>query len=255
MRAVSAIAIVVLHTFQYSFSSFAVMGKDKILSVVIRNDMLWAVPVFVMVTGALMLDKDRELSYSKLFGKYIKKIVILLLVCIFASRALDEYVLHTEAAECISMFLTNSIRAFLTGQGWGEFWYLYLLLGIYISLPAFKAMINGMSAIDLKYIFGTLFVFQSIIPFIFRICDLESGWYILFFSVYPFYLIAGYYLSHRKMNSKLACLGFLVCLIIQTVLTIDCFLYEYRTLIKEIELYSFPLNAIMAIFVFCICKE
>ena len=253
MRAVSAVAIVLLHTFQYAFSSFEVMGREKIMSVAVRNDMLWAVPVFVMVTGALMLAKEREFTYAKLFGSYLKKIIILLLVCTVASRALDQYFLLTEEAEGIGLFLKNSVKALLTAQGWSEFWYLYLLIAIYISLPALRAMVRGMDALDLKYILGVLFIFQSLLPFVFRLGGMEFGWYILFFSIYPFYLIAGYYIKvYGKIFGK-PLWGIAVCMAVQTVLTVECFLHGLSALIQEIGLYSFPVNVLTAVFIFCFC--
>ena len=255
MRAVSAIAIIMLHTFQYAFSSFTIIGKSKIFSVVVRNDLLWAVPVFVMVTGALMLAEDRKLSYTKLFGKYLKKILILLIVCLFASRMLDQYILHVEEEESIFSFLKNTICDFLAAQGWSEFWYLYLLVAIYISLPAFRAMIRGKDTLDLKYIIWILFLFQSLLPFIFRLCGVESGWYTLFFSIYPFYLIVGYYLKGGRYDCKIMIFGVVIFLMVQSVLTIICFMHGFTTLIKEIELYSFPGIVLTAIFIFGLCME
>ena len=63
LRAVSCIAIVLLHTF-YAASAYAAPGSTAHLAAIsVRNLMMWAVPCFVMVSGALLLDQARVITY------------------------------------------------------------------------------------------------------------------------------------------------------------------------------------------------
>ena len=59
LRAIACIAIVILHTF-YAASVYAPDHTAKIAALTTRNLMMWAVPCFVMVSGALLLDSARE---------------------------------------------------------------------------------------------------------------------------------------------------------------------------------------------------
>ena len=51
--------------------------------------MMWAVPCFVMVTGALLLDENREVSFDKLFNKYILRVLGALVVFSMVFRIFD----------------------------------------------------------------------------------------------------------------------------------------------------------------------
>ena len=73
LRVLACIAIIILHMFASAEILFQnVITPEQITgSNVIVNCMMWAVPCFVMVTGALLLDENREVSFDKLFNKYI----------------------------------------------------------------------------------------------------------------------------------------------------------------------------------------
>ena len=241
MRAAAAMAIVILHTFQYNVGAFPVMGVTKIASVAVRNCMLWAVPVFVMVTGALMLSEERVLPYPRLFFRYVAKTVLLLFICVTGGRLLDQYILGIAQAEPSMIFVLHSLTALFTAQGWQTFWYLYLLLAIYLSLPAFRGIAKGLSRKDIRYLLWVLFLFQSVLPFIGFFLRMDSGWYLLFYTIYPFYLLAGYYFRNGNMfDGRFILASVIVCAGMEAALTVGCFLGGWSLLIGEIERYSFP---------------
>ena len=76
LRSFACIAIVVLHTMSYSLVAaeahgYAVSEAQRIGVLLTQYACLWAVPVFVMVTGALLLDPARDLSWGHLRSRYI----------------------------------------------------------------------------------------------------------------------------------------------------------------------------------------
>ena len=73
IRAVSCIAIICLHTI---FTAVGIYGStvnsNSLISYrVVMDNLMWAVPCFLMVTGALLLNRKKEVSYHKLFTGYI----------------------------------------------------------------------------------------------------------------------------------------------------------------------------------------
>ena len=82
IRAISCIAIIALHTvfssllvYQKGLTELQVMGSR-----IVVNNLMWAVPCFFMVSGALLLDRRREMPYKKLFTKYIGKMLLVILI-------------------------------------------------------------------------------------------------------------------------------------------------------------------------------
>lgn len=89
LRAIACIAIVILHTF-YAASVYAPDHTAKIAALTTRNLMMWAVPCFVMVSGALLLDSAREVTYRKIFRKYIPRVLAALVLFSAVFQIFDD---------------------------------------------------------------------------------------------------------------------------------------------------------------------
>lgn len=90
----------------------------------------WPVPVFMMITGYLLLQK-KVLDYKSIW-KYFKRIAIVLLLFGFVFSYMEVYfVSHTISLEGLCKAFINVIE----GHTWAHMWYLYVLLGIYLVLP------------------------------------------------------------------------------------------------------------------------
>lgn len=74
LRILAAFAVVVLHTAaplflnSYSSSDWAVVNMYESL-------VRWSVPVFFMISGALFLNKGKEVNIGRLYGKNIFRIL------------------------------------------------------------------------------------------------------------------------------------------------------------------------------------
>lgn len=154
LRIVAAFSIVAQHVGgQYWLSSFPSTEWE------IRNLYIsvaqWGVPVFIMISGALFLSPDKPLDVKRLFSKNLLRIVYAFL---FWSVI---YVLVTEGV----------------GQGWKvaflsvlkgppHFWFLYVLIGIYLTLPVLKAIAAQEKAFN--YFVGLAIVTTFVIPSLFN---------------------------------------------------------------------------------------
>lgn len=184
----------------------------------VRNCMMWAVPCFVMVSGALLLDRNRILTPKKLFGKYIPRMAIALIVFSFLFSVFDMLLLiHSSFTDTIK----DTLSDIFLGTGWMHMWYIYLLLGIYALLPIYKIISCNAKPNELKYLLLVYFVFLSAIPFIENVSGKKLPFYICVFSIYPFYLFLGHVLHTGIIKlPKNACgLMFLICMGIIVMLT------------------------------------
>lgn len=190
LRAIACLAIIILHTVYSAVLLFenTISPTTKILSLVIVNCMMWAVPCFVMVTGALLLDPNKKIGYKKLFCKYIYRVFAALILFGMLFRIFDIF-MDKEPVN-ISAFLKGFYEIF-TGTSWSHIWYLYLLIGLYLLLPFYKKIVCYSSKNELIYLLGVYVIFLSILP-ILKIWDLDCGFYIHVSTIYPFYLFCGY---------------------------------------------------------------
>lgn len=190
LRAFSCIAIVILHTYFCAVRLFQPETGARQMSMMVRNCMLFAVPCFVMVTGALLLDPEKDVPIRKIFTKYISRAAGALVVFTFIF-ALFDFAVDRQgggAAGLIRRWLYNLV----TDSSWLHMWYLYMLIGIYLMLPLWRAVAKHADEKLIRYILILFCIFQSVLPTIGFFTDESVGFYIMVSTVYPLYLFLGY---------------------------------------------------------------
>ena len=193
---IGCIAVVVLHLAASETLIYqnVLTGSQTFGMTLVYNLMMWAVPVFVMVSGALLLDPEKDITIRKIFTSYIKRILIALVSFSLIFRIFDMVMDHE--AFTVSGILKGLLNAF-TGNGWSHMWYLYLIIGLYLILPALRAVTKCCSVKELKYLLIVGFVVISVLPLT-RLFGISSSFYIHVNTIYPFYFLLGYML-HKNI--------------------------------------------------------
>ena len=254
LKAIACIAVTVLHTFlAANIYSANINTQSAMMSV--RNCMMWAVPCFVMASGALLLDSKRVLTTKKLFGKYILRMALALIIFSVIFSVADGILLNNWTFAEIGK---DAFNAIFLGTGWIHMWYIYLLFAIYLMLPIYKLIAKSATAEQMKYLLLVYAVFTSVIPFLETISGKKIPFYICVFSIYPLYLFLGHVLHTGviKLPKKASGLMFLICLGITTLLTV----YGYTNskddpetsnkIISLLGVYSFPVYVVTSMGIF-----
>ena len=254
LRAVACIAIIVLHTVYSTVLLYGnELGKwDTAISMVIVDCMMWAVPCFIMVTGALLLDPKRTITYKKLFRKYIFRIFAALILFGMFFRIFD--MLMDKEPVNIKGFLQGIYEIF-TGTSWSHIWYLYLLIGLYLLLPFYKKIADNSGKNEIKYLLGIYVLFLSILPLL-QLWNLNCGFYIHVSTIYPFYLFCGYAISKYIIQPSKAIS--LLLFVIGTVLIMIFTIIRWLCNMPGLEIfwgYSSFLVIIQAIGLFSLLKD
>ena len=213
------------------------MGNHKIISMGLRNCLLWAVPLFVMVSGSLLLDPEREMTYKKIYSKYVFRILISLVATIVV-YGIFELILFGKDSPFTDIKIW--FFTFYLGVGWKQLWYLYMLIALYIMLPIYRIISKNMEEKDWKYLLLVLFIFQSVLPFVNSISGTTCGFYICVYTVYSLYFFVGYAIK-KKVISINKVLAWIVCiagLALNFGLTVLSFLRTSKELYGAINSYS-----------------
>ena len=209
IRVLACVGIVILHTvFAASeYFSGSISSGESLASRMIVNNMMWAVPSFVMVTGVLQLDMKKPLTLGKLYTKYIFRIAVALVGCCLVFRIFDM-IMDGEPFTFGGVMIAFS--ELFTGKAWGHLWYLYLLIGLYVLLPFYRKIVAHCTNGELVYLCGAYFVFVSIIPMI-EDFGVPIAFYISESIIYPLYLFLGYMIHEGRIHiSRYFALGLLV---------------------------------------------
>lgn len=253
MRAIACMGIVGIHTI---FSALLLFPESLTVNEIcgyraMVHNLMWTVPCFLMVTGALLLDKKKKISYEKLFKKYILRILAAMFFWGIWYSLVDMFL---DRSYNIRSFASGMYKVF-AGNSWSHMWYLYCLIGLYLFLPFYKMIINSCRKRDLSYLLGVSLVFLSLLPLL-KELGIPCGFYIHTASIYPFWLFLGYFITRMSRFSGRFFYGLLIFLTI-FLLTILTFLrWKYGILVPEsIFGYSSILVILQAASVFQIVRN
>lgn len=226
LRAVACVAVIALHTVNVA----EILYKDTLtatqlsLSLAAVYALMWAVPCFVMVSGALLLDPGREVGLGKIYKKYLFRVVIALILFGLFFRGFDMFMDGEPFA--VSSLLKGLINVF-TGESWAHLWYLYLLIGIYLLLPFYRMIAAHSSKKLLRYLLLIYVLFLSLLPLT-RLFGVESGFYIHVSTIYPFYLFAGFAIADHALKPSRPLAVFILIFATAATIVLTLVRYEYR---------------------------
>ncbi len=194
------------------------------------------VPLFVLVSGALLLDPLREESLGTFFRKRINKVVIPLLGWAVI------YLLWRIGFGGEHLSLGDALRAIMEGTVAYHFWFLYMILGLYLATPILRIFTRHAGMPELGYFLAAWLVAVCLPPILSRLFHLTLGLDWVVFTGFSGYFIAGRFLDllqpSRKQNiaALVIYLAALVVTILGTYLLLrssgqyNSFFYEYLSL-------------------------
>lgn len=193
-----------------------------------------AVPLFVMLSGALMLNEKKQITKTKMI-QYIKNILFLLIFWVLFYAVSFEVVIplvHGKTIALKTLFIKTVI-------GHYHLWFLYLILGIYLLTPLLRLFVKKENSQYVLYFIGLSLLFHFSIPvFNFATNQVLGGGdqFISFMDrmnmgfVDPFlsYYLLGWYISNHEIAKRhrivIYVLGLMGVLI--TILGCYCFTKE-----------------------------
>ena len=198
LRVIAGMAIVMLHTMNMSeliwHDSLSVVQERISMSVV--YSLMWAVPVFIMVSGALLLDPAKEMSIKKIYHSYVFRVAAALVIFVFAFRIFDLIMNGESFSPAV---ITDAVYDLISNSSWSHLWYLYLLLGLYILLPAYRMIAAACDEKTFGYLFICCMIFLSIIPSL-ESTVLPIGFELQIPAIYTLYFFAGYGIISGKLK-------------------------------------------------------
>jgi surface polysaccharide O-acyltransferase-like enzyme len=116
------------------------------------------VPLFVMLSGALLLQPGKQDTLSSFFKKRWARIGLPWIFWGIAYFIWDFQVLHNP------LTLNAVAQGILTGPYY-NFWYLYMLLGLYIMTPLLRILLPKATRGNVKQYLGLWFLGAAVLPF------------------------------------------------------------------------------------------
>ena len=202
LRVAAMTAVVLLHVSGQKMSWCSPSSGDWLVMAICNGIVRWAVPVFVMISGALFL--GREVPVRMIYGKYIFRIVTALAFWSVAYAAVDLIQGQTSKHQA----LENALK------GHFHLWFLYMLIGLYMIVPILRHLVRNEKL--LRYLLILSFIFTVLIPQVASLLSHSGHEYIysLYSGVvgrlslplgtgYVFYFLLGYRLSTVTVSARI----------------------------------------------------
>ncbi|MFA9189946.1 acyltransferase family protein [Flavobacterium sp. FZUC8N2.13] len=207
LRALATFSVVVLHV---SFPLLCEYGVTKNNDWQIGNffdsAVRFCVPIFLMLTGALLLAKPIEIeSFFK------KRFLKILLPFLFWSSIYVVYGLNLkyDKGEILN-FLESFKFVYLQFKDGASYhlWYIYMLIGLYLFFPILNKWVLNSEEKEIRYfIIFWFFVMLVKQPYL---CKFIPAIDLTYFSGYIDYLVLGYYLAFKFNYKKIKLLSVLI---------------------------------------------
>ncbi len=199
--------------------------------VVLDSVIYTAVPMFVMLSGALLLGKEEP--FSAFFSKRLKRVLVPFVIWSFLVYA----ILYIQGGgRSLLDFVYEYVVKTLTSGVYGIYWYIYLIIGLYIITPLLRKICADRNCCIYSLCFIFLFyLIQTIFPDV-VLCKRFSFENFLWVG----YFIAGYailtFFKGYKWFYKTSVALLLVVVVFRIMLTLlaGSLCGEYMTVINRV---------------------
>lgn len=203
LRTIGVLAVVLIHAFSLVLFNFEpVVDWRWWIGNLVASSTHWAVPVFLMVSGALHLGK--ELGNIKNF--YLKK-VKRLLIPLALSIAFFAFVYTALRGD--TFYLSNILWRLVFDQPYEHLYFLIVLFFLFLITPLLNYLLNKYPQL-FKVLFGISLFYSLFVQ--------PTRFIGLFWIPFLSYYLAGYYLnSFRKINNRILLLSITFSIILTMI--------------------------------------
>lgn len=257
LRCIAMFCVVLVHVCITARTDFPNHAKwEDSLVVCITNTLHFAVPVFFMITGALFLNLNKKISLELLVKKYTLKYVLGIVVFGWGFAFMEQLF---GGVNDLPQKLLKSALLMLQGKSWNHMWYLYVLVGIMLSMPIWKMVVKvceeEKNITMMGYITGIIFLFTSVIYFTDRITNTKFGITFPVSVIYIGYLLMGYMIDKEYIRIRRSVAASMIAIASTIIIVCGCLhVYKGYGWAQEIGQYNSPVIIMLSMGVFALAK-
>lgn len=168
LRAFAPLAVILIHVCPNAAKLGGISSTDTadfVLANTLQLMQRWAVPVFLMMSGALFLNPKKPFSYKKHFKKYVWRLVLVYIFWSFIYAAVSALIHFGPGEGRLAFFL----RLFC-GTHYYHLWYLIALVMMYLLVPILRKVTEDRRLLNYYLIIGIVICFAM--PMIGELCEI-----------------------------------------------------------------------------------
>lgn len=199
LRAIAIVAVLILHFSADPVDHYGKISNSDWIAACIYNGLTrFCVPMFILLSGSLLLSPAKETNIKELFSKRLPKLVVPLVVWSIIYLFFQNYIHHTLD----TITLSGVLKAFYMGPLVFHFWFLYVMIVIYLLYPIINIFIKSATESQVMYFLALWFITNCIFGVIETAFEMPIGFDLNFFTGYSGYFVLGYYLKNYAFSRK-----------------------------------------------------
>ena len=215
IRALAIILVVMIHICNAFMDAHKAGTVGWMIPSFTKGFCVIAVPLFLMISGALLLNRDYELKdfISRKFVRLIPPVIFWGII----------FILLRTYARSSSFDVMAIYDTFLWFLGHG-YWFSWMLISIYLFIPIINSFIKQYDLKGVEYFLVIWVIYLLLFSFdIYPLWQLDLS----YFAGYIGFVILGYYINNKDFNLSPKTMFILGLLIYITVTAINCYLRTF----------------------------
>lgn len=193
LRCMAVVAVIAIHVAEPLLGLYGQLSSAEWLAGVAVNSVSrWAVPIFFMISGALLLSDLRLFNTREFLQRRFAKVIWPFLAWSLIYALVSGY----DSAEWQWTRTSNAILQAITAPTWYHLWYFYALLPLYLAIPLLRFWLPTLSDQQIHRWLAAWLVFTLLDWF-----TIGDAW-IPELVIYLGYLVLGWYLFNRDQRAN-----------------------------------------------------
>ena len=170
VRTIAIFMVICIHSLGLVNEALTTGDEEARVTNAVMTIVYGGVPLFVMLSGALLLGKEEPIS-----AFFRKRMVRLLWPFLFWSVVVCAILYWQEDGRSLSGYATSLFTGLVTGGVHGIYWYVYMIIGLYLVTPFLRKIVHHSDKGYLYYLIGLLLSIITVSKY-FPDVELFSRW-------------------------------------------------------------------------------
>lgn len=220
LKVITCFMVIMIHVISRNWYVLDLKSNEFTFLTILDSICRCAVPIYLMISGAIFSNEDKNIKIKDMFRKYILNIFLIYLFWNMTYSILNIIVYGNKIINV--KVLKDIFISTILGNGIFHLKFLVTIIGFYLCVPFVRCITKKENKNLLQYLIILLFIFTCT-PSILTVFSINLK-YPTLFTGFTLYFILGYYLNTFEINKKyryvIYVLG-LISLIVTPILTIN----------------------------------
>lgn len=208
LNVLAIIAVVALHCNGIVHNFSTNYKRAWMTSLIVECICYWAVPIFLMLSGATLMKYREKYNTKTFFKKRLLKVMIPLL---FWAIIMIIWKYKIGQLKIQDFSVKTLLNIFFANKEEPTYYFMFWILGIYLTMPVLSVFANEKYRNVCWYTVATIFITHSILPIVLKLfkityntsLSIQLGQYLIF-------VLLGYLLSTQSIKKKYRIISYIL---------------------------------------------